>query len=131
METRYENPDETRAALQRELSVSKKIIERRLPGKTASHFCFPWYGACRESAELACDAGYEVLHLGATCGFRRLPQGRYPACVARFQEEYLMHLPGKGRASLAEVFREKWKKGQGEKTLAGSGRNPVERLDSI
>lgn len=106
----FESVKDQYNAMWYELKESKKIIEQRLKNKTVDHFCFPWFAASHKSAELAYDAGYKVMHLGATPGFKQMAGATYPHKVTRLQDEFLMHLPGKGNVSMIDIIKAKIKR---------------------
>lgn len=106
-EIRFENEEETRRAMWEELDSSKRLIEDHLPGKQVLHFCFPWFRASSLAAEMAKQAGYEAIHVGATAGFRIRRNVTYPLVVRRLQQEFLAALPGQGSEGLLSPWLRK------------------------
>jgi peptidoglycan/xylan/chitin deacetylase (PgdA/CDA1 family) len=100
----YESPAAIEEAMKADLIDSKKALESRLPGKSARHFCVPWFQSCNRGAELVLESGYSILHLGAVPGFSKRAGSDYPVFVTRLQEEYLLRLPGDESISMIKVL---------------------------
>ena len=106
---RYEKPDERDKALLDELSLSKKIIEEKLPGKDVTQLCYPWYDANDHAIEASRKAGYEVNLFGQRIGRYTNVPGQDPFDVVRVEEIFLQRLPGKGRKSLRQTLMQMYK----------------------
>lgn len=102
----YETSEQTQAAIEAELVISKRCIEEKL-NKEVTHFCFPWFIGSDKSAEMLSNVGYRSAHMGATNGFLQNAGMKYPLFINRLQEEYLQALPGSGRRSLLHVLASK------------------------
>ena len=72
------------------------------------HLCYPWHAAGPTARRLAIEAGYETAFCGKVPGVPDHPPGGDPRAIARIGEDYVELLPGRGRATLAEVLRRKW-----------------------
>ena len=101
---RYEKPDERDKALLDELSLSKKIIEEKLPGKDVTQLCYPWYDASDHAIEASRKAGYEVNLFGQRTGRYTNAPGQDPFNVVRVDELFLQRLPGKDRKSVRQAL---------------------------
>jgi peptidoglycan/xylan/chitin deacetylase (PgdA/CDA1 family) len=104
---RLETTDERTAAIRRELVDARRVIEERV-GRPVVHLCYPWHTAGPTARRLAAEAGYETAFCGKV---ERVPvtlPGGDLRAIARLGEDYLELLPGKGRATLAQVLRRKW-----------------------
>jgi peptidoglycan/xylan/chitin deacetylase (PgdA/CDA1 family) len=104
---RVEAPDERAAAIRRELAESRRVIEDRT-GRPVVHLCYPWHAAGPTARRLAVEAGYETAFCGKVSGVPITRAGGDPRAIARIGEDYVELLPGRGRATLAEVLRRKW-----------------------
>ena len=102
---RYETHGEMEENLRWELQQSKRLLEEHLPGKRATHFCYPWFQGSATTDRLAKRAGYSAVHYGLALP---APDGaangaELPLRIQRVSEEYLCRLPGPGREPLAKV----------------------------
>ena len=104
---RVETPDERARAIRRELAESRRLIEERT-GRSVVHLCYPWHAAGPTARRLALEAGYETAFCGKVPGVPITRPGGDPRAIARIGEDYVELLPGRGRATLAEVLRRKW-----------------------
>jgi peptidoglycan/xylan/chitin deacetylase (PgdA/CDA1 family) len=101
----FEIPEETDAAIRREMANSKKILEERLE-KDITHLCYPWYQGSPGSDRIAAESGYKVVYYGLE--YEDNSGGKeYPHHVRRISEEYLHCLPGKDQSSVSKVWMEK------------------------
>jgi len=101
--TGYESETDRALAIEQNLSVSKAIIESRLCGKKARHFCFPWHEGSASSARISKAAGYAANFWGWFVP--KMKKGSdYPMSVRRLNPAYLWRLPGKGRKPLTEIL---------------------------
>ena len=98
----FETPEQTREAIRDELTLSRELLEARLPGKTVRHFCYPWFDGCDLADRLAAEAGYRTVHGGV--GVQSRDGTAMPLPVQRISEEYLFRLPGEGRGGIAPVW---------------------------
>lgn len=104
---RFETKDEQVEAIRRELVEARRVIEERL-GRRVVHLCYPWHASGPTARRLAVEAGYETAFCGKVAGVPVTLPGADLRAIARLGEDYLELLPGKGRATLAEVLRRKW-----------------------
>jgi peptidoglycan/xylan/chitin deacetylase (PgdA/CDA1 family) len=103
---RVETAGEREAAVTRELSESRRLIEERL-GRRAPDLCYPWHVAGKLARRLAREAGYRSAYCGKVAGVPITPAGGDPQQIARIGEDYVELLPGRGRGRLADVLRAK------------------------
>ncbi len=104
---RVETPDETAEAIRTELADARRLIEERT-GKPVVHLCYPWHVAGPTARRLAAEVGYETAFCGKVPGVPVTRTGGDLRSIARIGEDYVELLPGRGRATLAEVLRRKW-----------------------
>jgi peptidoglycan/xylan/chitin deacetylase (PgdA/CDA1 family) len=104
---RLETPEERTAAIRTELADSRRLIAERT-GRPVRHLCYPWHAAGPTARRLAVEAGYETAFCGKVPGVPVTRPGGDPRSIARIGEDYVELLPGRGRATLAEVLRRKW-----------------------
>ncbi|MEW6001534.1 MAG: polysaccharide deacetylase family protein [Nitrospirota bacterium] len=100
----YESAEEQVEAIRWDLLESKRIIERKLPGKTVQHLCYPYFVGSELAVQLSREAGYRCNYWGLLeqCGGNR--QYGNPYYVARLRDEFILRLPGRGRKSLLEIL---------------------------
>ena len=91
-----------------DLRLSKQMLEANLPGKRVKHLAFPAYDGSERAVELARDAGYEACHWGILPARGLNLPGDSAMHVARLSSEFICRLPGRGRASRADVLRRRW-----------------------
>jgi peptidoglycan/xylan/chitin deacetylase (PgdA/CDA1 family) len=105
--TRYENQDERRKAIRKDLRSTKLAIEKKLSGKKVRHFCFPWFTADEATVNISGEEGYVTNYWG---GF--IPEfaqrNKNPVPISRVNPVYIYRLPGRHRKSLREVVRDKF-----------------------
>jgi peptidoglycan/xylan/chitin deacetylase (PgdA/CDA1 family) len=104
---RYETADERAEAIRSELADSRRLIEERT-GHPVRHLCYPWHAAGPTARRLAVEVGYETSFCGKVPGVTITRPGGDARSIARIGEDYVELLPGRGRATLAEVLRRKW-----------------------
>jgi peptidoglycan/xylan/chitin deacetylase (PgdA/CDA1 family) len=104
---RVETGEERTQALRRELQESKRLIEAHT-GRPVRHLCYPWHAFGPTAEGLAAEAGYRTAFCGKVPGVRLTRPGGDPRRIVRLGEDYVELLPGRGRATLAEVLRRKW-----------------------
>jgi peptidoglycan/xylan/chitin deacetylase (PgdA/CDA1 family) len=104
---RTETRDEQAAAIRRELSEARRLIEERT-GQRVVHLCYPWHVAGAFARRLAEETGYETAFCGKVRGVPLTRPGGDLRRIARLGEDYVELLPGKGRASLTALVRRKW-----------------------
>jgi peptidoglycan/xylan/chitin deacetylase (PgdA/CDA1 family) len=103
----YEQESELRTRLYDDLVQSKQMIEKRLPGKTVRHFCYPWWIGSEIAVELSKRAGYITNFWGAVPGRRTNRAGDDPYQIPRLlSAEYIWRLPGEGNKTLVKVLAE-------------------------
>ena len=105
----YEAPEEQEKQIKAELMNSKKEIEANLPGKIVRHISFPWNQVGKITNKLLKVCGYETAYGGLS--------GEYATnnhiklnYINRVNGDFILRLPGKGRASLANLFASKIKR---------------------
>jgi len=103
----YETLAEHEAALARELSESKALIESHT-GRAVEHLCYPWHVSGSAARRLARRLGYRTAFWGKVHGTPLTLPGGDPLAIARIGEDYVETLPGKGRQSVLSVLRLKW-----------------------
>jgi peptidoglycan/xylan/chitin deacetylase (PgdA/CDA1 family) len=106
---RRETPEERRRAIERELVESKRLIEERT-GRPVSHLCYPWHAFGPTAQALAREAGYHTAFGGKIPGIPLTRPGGDLQRIARLGEDYIELLPGRGRGSLTDVLRRKWRR---------------------
>jgi peptidoglycan/xylan/chitin deacetylase (PgdA/CDA1 family) len=104
---RVETPQEGAEAIRTELADARRLIQERT-GKPVVHLCYPWHVAGPTARRLAAEAGYETAFCGKIPGVPVTRRGGDLRAIARIGEDYVELLPGRGRATLAEVLRRKW-----------------------
>ncbi|MGK7345823.1 MAG: polysaccharide deacetylase family protein [Candidatus Nitrospinota bacterium M3_3B_026] len=114
-----ETEEEAEAAVFHALSESKRILEERM-AKPVTGLCLPFGAGGRTAMRMAARAGYETIFWGVaapewTKDFPDL------AHVTRIKDDYLLRLPGEGRAPLSGVFTEKIRR-RLRFTISGKGR---------
>jgi hypothetical protein len=100
----YESHREMSEAIRREFAGSKSKLEERLPGKSISHFCYPWFKGSSLSDDLAAESGYRTVFCGSDLPGHRPTGASRLFRIQRVGEEFLYRLPGKGRRGLASVL---------------------------
>ena len=104
---RFETAEERENAIRGELGESRRVIEEHT-GRPVVHLCYPWHAAGPTAVRVAAETGYETAFGGKVTGVPITRPGGDLLNVARVGEDYVELLPGKGRATLAEVLRRKW-----------------------
>ena len=104
---RLETPEEREREIRRELSEARRLVEEHT-GRPVRHLCYPWHAAGRVARRLAVETGHETAFCGKVPGPPITPVGGDPRAIARIGEDYVELLPGRDRATLAEVLRAKW-----------------------
>jgi peptidoglycan/xylan/chitin deacetylase (PgdA/CDA1 family) len=102
-----EADDDRALAIAHELAESRRLVEART-GRPCVHLCYPWHASGPTARRLAAEAGYETAFCGKVDGIPITRAGGDPTAIARIGEDYVELLPGRGRATLAEVLRRKW-----------------------
>jgi peptidoglycan/xylan/chitin deacetylase (PgdA/CDA1 family) len=106
---RFEAPEERERALRRELAEARTRIEEHT-GVPAVHLCYPWHESGPTARWLAREAGYRTAFCGKVPGTPITVPGGDLLAIARLGEDYLELLPGRGRSSLTDVLRAKWRR---------------------
>jgi peptidoglycan/xylan/chitin deacetylase (PgdA/CDA1 family) len=104
---RYETAPEREAAIGRELAEARRLIEERT-GRPVLHLCYPWHAWGPTVRRLAREAGYRTAFCGKVQGVPITLPGGDPLAIARVGEDYVELLPGRGRADLTTILRQKW-----------------------
>ena len=104
---RIESPEDRERAIAHELAEARRLVEART-GRPCVHLCYPWHADGPTARRLAVDAGYETAFCGKVDSVPITRPGGDPSAIARIGEDYVELLPGRGRASLAEILRRKW-----------------------
>lgn len=97
---RWETPEQRDAAIGDELRRARAEIEARLPGRSVTQLCYPWYEAGEFAVEASRRSGYTVNYFGQLRGRRTNRPGDDPMHTVRVEEMFLERLPGAGRKSL-------------------------------
>ena len=106
----YESREETETAMRKEFTQAKMILESRLPDKSISHFCYPWFQGSTRADEIARECGYEAVYYGLEIPESKNAAIQLPQRIRRVSDEYLLCLPGKGRQALQKVWLGKLRK---------------------
>jgi peptidoglycan/xylan/chitin deacetylase (PgdA/CDA1 family) len=99
----FDTQKDMEAAIRRELTRSKEILEERLV-KSVRHFCYPWFAGSSLADRLAAKAGYRTVHYGPDINDRKEPSREVPLRIRRVSNGYLFRLPGKNRASILKIW---------------------------
>ncbi len=94
------------------MAESKRILERRLPGHSVKHLCFPFGIGGKTAVRMAQRAGYAAMYWGVSTP----PYARDCATlrsVTRIKDDYIFRLPGRGRWSLWKIFSLKMRRRSG------------------
>jgi hypothetical protein len=103
---RFETPAERDRAVREELAASRHEIERRLPEGRVNHLCYPWYDAAAFAVTASREVGYDLNYFGLRRGRPTNRPGQDPFGVVRVEEIFLERLPGVGRKTLPDLFRQ-------------------------
>jgi peptidoglycan/xylan/chitin deacetylase (PgdA/CDA1 family) len=106
---RVETPEERARALRRELADAKRLIEQHT-ARPVEHLCYPWHAFGATAERLALEAGYRTAFCGKVRGVPLTRPGGDLLRIARLGEDYLELLPGRGRSTVREVLRLKWRR---------------------
>jgi peptidoglycan/xylan/chitin deacetylase (PgdA/CDA1 family) len=106
---RFETDTEREASIRSELVRAKEAIEERI-GRPVEHVCFPWHVGGPTAQRLARELGHRAAFGGKVPGVPLTLPGGDPRHVARIGEDYVELLPGRGRTTLGEVLRRKWRR---------------------
>ena len=100
----YETKEEQAARIRRELELSKRTIEEKLPGKKVESFSYPYHEHGKVTDQVLRECGYRVVFGGIAkdSGFGR-SGGRF-AFFRRVSGDFVMRLPGENRQSLLKLF---------------------------
>ncbi|MGE0454228.1 MAG: polysaccharide deacetylase family protein [Vicinamibacteria bacterium] len=115
---RYETPEEREAAIRRELSDARRLIEEQT-GRPVLHVCYPWHVAGPTTLRVARETGHRAAFCGKVAGVPISLPGGDPFRIARIGEDWLLSLPGKDRVPLTEILREKWSRRLGRPRRPG------------
>ena len=97
----------TALPLRDDLQRSRELLESRLPGLRVRHLSFPQYIGTPEAIEVAKSLGFEACHWGYIPERAMNKPGDSPFYISRTSDEFLQRLPGKGRASMMDMVRER------------------------
>lgn len=97
----------TRPAQLRELRESRRVLERRLAGKTVRHFCLPRGEGRGETGRHAEEAGYHTLLWGLLPEEETNRPGCSPYRVERVKHDFIHRLPGDGRRGICSILAAK------------------------
>jgi peptidoglycan/xylan/chitin deacetylase (PgdA/CDA1 family) len=101
-----ETAEQRESAIRRELAEAKSLIEAHT-GRTVAHLCYPWHASGPTAQRLAHAEGYRTAYAGKVRNVPITLSGGDPHAIARVGEDYLELLPGRGRAELASILRQK------------------------
>jgi len=114
IEGRRETEAEREVAMRAELSNAKEAIEERT-GRAVEHVCFPWHVGGPTARRLAREVGYRAAFGGKVPDVALTLPGGDTQHIARIGEDYVELLPGRGRSTLGEVLRRKWRRRMGRR----------------
>ena len=101
----HEAPEELTAAMIREFTDSRTLLEQGIPGKVIRHFAYPWFAGSAQADRLAEEAGYHTVFGGPDTDSAAEEGATGLLRVQRVADAYLFRLPGCGRRSLGSVWR--------------------------
>lgn len=99
-----EIPDRQKAAIQQELLLSKAHIETLLPGKTVSHFAYPWFEWGHIAESLIGKTGYVSSMIGLKKKRRTNRIGEGTRLLTRVSGDFIPALPGAGRKHYRQIM---------------------------
>jgi peptidoglycan/xylan/chitin deacetylase (PgdA/CDA1 family) len=100
----FETVEQRNQSILADLRQSREWIEARLPGKSVTHLCFPWYDAADFAVQLSAAAGFRCNYFGQLWGRTGNPPGSDPSRIVRVEGHFLQRLPGKGRLTIVETL---------------------------
>ncbi len=90
-----------------DLAKSREVIEAHLPGRAVDQLAFPQYFGTEEAVAAARALGFRACYWGLVPGRPLNRRGDSPYAISRISDEFLRRLPGKGRASVLDLLRER------------------------
>ncbi len=90
-----------------DLAASREMIQAHLPGARVEQLAFPMYVGSEAAVSSARQLGFTACHWGIVSGRALNRRGDSPFHICRISDEFLRRLPGEGRASLAQIVRER------------------------
>ena len=103
---KYESLQEKEAQMLRDLVKAKNTLSERL-NKPIEHLCYPWGTGSDLAVSLSKKAGYSSNFWVNIDQRNTNKKGDDPYYIPRIKDDYLFRLPGKGRKSLGQIFKEK------------------------
>ncbi len=88
-----------------DLALSRRELERRLPGAKIDQLAFPMYLGTPAAVKSARDVGFRACYWGLIPKRPVNRRGDSPFYVSRLSDEFLRRLPGTGRITIREMFR--------------------------
>jgi peptidoglycan/xylan/chitin deacetylase (PgdA/CDA1 family) len=90
-----------------DLALSRSELEARLPGARIDQLAFPMYLGSDATVATARRLGFRACHWGLMRGRPLNRSGDSPFHIARLSDEFIRRLPGHGRLSLRDLWRER------------------------
>jgi hypothetical protein len=106
---RFETADERDKAVFEELLLSRRVIEEKLPGKSVTHLCYPWYDGADFAVQLSKKAGFRTNYFGTIRGRPSNRPVNDPYKIVRLEGFLLQRLPGIGRKKMRELLIRSYK----------------------
>ena len=100
-----ESREELTAAMYREFTESRKLLEEGIPGTVIHHFAYPWFAGSAGADGMAEKSGYHAVFGGPDMGTAAPEDATRLLRVQRLPDPYLLRLPGRGRRSLGSVWQ--------------------------
>jgi len=110
-EDEYETTEDQVSRIRREVELSKKIIESKLPDKKVYAFAYPHHIQGHLTSQILRECGYRIVFggIGGDVGFGS-PDGRF-VFINRVNGDFMLRLPGRGRQSLIRlIFSKFWRR---------------------
>ena len=105
----FQDEESYRENLLEDFTESKTLIEHKLPGKTVSHFCYPWWEGSEIALSVSKEVGYLTNFWGVFLDRRTNRCGDDPYKISRIlTDDYIFRLPGQGRKSLLTIYEERF-----------------------
>ena len=90
-----------------DLAKSREVLESRIPALKIDQLAFPMYLGTPEAVQAARELEFRACFWGLTPGQPINRRGDSPFHISRLSDEFVRRLPGKGRATYAQMLRER------------------------